>query len=538
MSMADAEVGATAARSRCFAFIFPMAAGHINPSLPVARRLVQLGHQVHYLCREQMRAAIQDTGATFHSDVEHEPELYNGREPGLIGAMEDFKKEHGMEGASIMVALAKLREPMVELMLPGVLRWLRRLEPSAVLFCPMLNHEAAIAAKILGIPRVPILTIAGPGSLAKTFAEFMKRENLTPDDMVEMRRSFKPLRECFGRLKAEYGVTLGLTTHYKPMGLSEAVRDSSFTLVTTTRALQDAVPTDLARAYEEAKTRFEFVGPLLDGEGACRAAGHRYHMEEEQQVDAAQQQDPVALVREARALGRSVVLVSMGTVITGDSADLGWAARLRASDGQPRGLTGGELCQAAWGGVFDAFGAETPEGGPLLVVALGPQANALGGLRAPANAFCAPVLPQVDLLKAGVDLFLTHGGQNSFTEALSLGTPLVVCPGFGDQFTNARKAVDLGVGLQVERPMPDEDQEAPAAASYRTEVAAAVRRVFGEQPFRSAAAECAEQLRVAGGVSRAVALILDVSTPPGPKNAGKVVAETDASKAVACTAGA
>merc|ERR1712176_1259591 len=97
----------------------------------------------------------------------------------------------------------------------------------------------------------------------------------------------------------------------------------------------------------------------------------------------------------------------------------------------------------------------------------GKQENALGELQPPSNACCVPSLPQVDLLKAGVDLFLTHGGQNSFMEALSFGVPVVVCPGFGDQPVNAKKAVAMGVGLQVERPVPDDGEEAMAMVSYQ-----------------------------------------------------------------------
>ena len=39
-------LNSTAMESRLrFAFVFPMASGHINPSLPVARGLVKLGHE-------------------------------------------------------------------------------------------------------------------------------------------------------------------------------------------------------------------------------------------------------------------------------------------------------------------------------------------------------------------------------------------------------------------------------------------------------------------------------------------------------------
>ena len=45
-----------------FAFAFPMATGHINPSLPLARSLVELGHEVHYLSRDEMQQMIEKTG--------------------------------------------------------------------------------------------------------------------------------------------------------------------------------------------------------------------------------------------------------------------------------------------------------------------------------------------------------------------------------------------------------------------------------------------------------------------------------------------
>merc|ERR1719384_484820 len=125
----------------------------------------------------------------------------------------------------------------------------------------------------------------------------------------------------------------------------------------------------------------------------------------------------------------------------------------------------------------------------------------------PANAICAPELPQVDLLKAGVDLFLTHGGQNSFTEALATGTPLVVCPGFADQPANAQKAVDMGVGLKVDRPDCDPGHERRTKAAYRAEVKAALHAALTNSSLKAAAVSCGEGLRAAGGVPRAVEIV-------------------------------
>ena len=57
-----------------FAFCFPMATGHLNPSLPVAQALRNLGHEVHYLSRKEMEPMIQSTGATF-TDVASQQKL-------------------------------------------------------------------------------------------------------------------------------------------------------------------------------------------------------------------------------------------------------------------------------------------------------------------------------------------------------------------------------------------------------------------------------------------------------------------------------
>ena len=46
-------------------FVFPSAAGHVNPSLPLARGLVARGWAVDYLAIPQFKEAIEDTGAAF-----------------------------------------------------------------------------------------------------------------------------------------------------------------------------------------------------------------------------------------------------------------------------------------------------------------------------------------------------------------------------------------------------------------------------------------------------------------------------------------
>ena len=70
----------------------------------------------------------------------------------MYGALGSLQEEHGMKGESLTRARLKLREVAVELMLPGTLRWLQKIKARAVLHCPMINLEAAVAAKVAGIP--------------------------------------------------------------------------------------------------------------------------------------------------------------------------------------------------------------------------------------------------------------------------------------------------------------------------------------------------------------------------------------------------
>ncbi|MGW1598267.1 glycosyltransferase [Streptomyces sp. NPDC002343] len=63
----------------------------------------------------------------------------------------------------------------------------------------------------------------------------------------------------------------------------------------------------------------------------------------------------------------------------------------------------------------------------------------------PGHVHVTERVPQPLLLES-VDLFVTHGGFNSVREALRTGTPLAVLPHFGDQYTNARRVTELGLG--------------------------------------------------------------------------------------------
>lgn len=67
----------------------------------------------------------------------------------------------------------------------------------------------------------------------------------------------------------------------------------------------------------------------------------------------------------------------------------------------------------------------------------------------PSNVHIYDYVPQLRVLKMA-DVFVTHGGMNSVSEALVYGTPMVVIPFVSDQPVNASCVERLGIGRRLE----------------------------------------------------------------------------------------
>jgi UDP:flavonoid glycosyltransferase YjiC (YdhE family) len=136
-----------------------------------------------------------------------------------------------------------------------------------------------------------------------------------------------------------------------------------------------------------------------------------------------------------------------------------------------------------------------------LIVSKGPQA---GLFELPPNAWGDEVLPQPAILP-GVDLVITHGGNNTTTEALHFGKPTVVLPLFWDQYDNAERLDERGLGVRLD-----------TYRCSRAELGAAIDRMLADAEAGARLRALAARLQTDPGVVRAADLIERVAAAGTP----------------------
>jgi MGT family glycosyltransferase len=136
--------------------------------------------------------------------------------------------------------------------------------------------------------------------------------------------------------------------------------------------------------------------------------------------------------------------------------------------------------------------AELAEAPYRIVVSKGPQH---GELELAENMAGEEFLPQTEVLPK-IDLVITHGGNNTVTECLHFGKPMVVLPIFWDQHDNAQRIDETGFGARLD--------------TYRhsgEELTGAIDRLLADTELRSRLAATSERLHGAHGTERAADLI-------------------------------
>jgi UDP:flavonoid glycosyltransferase YjiC (YdhE family) len=110
------------------------------------------------------------------------------------------------------------------------------------------------------------------------------------------------------------------------------------------------------------------------------------------------------------------------------------------------------------------------------------------------NMAGAEFLPQTRVIPL-VDAVITHGGNNTTTEALHFGRPMVVLPLFWDQYDNAQRMQELGLGVRLDTYRLT---EAEMDAALATVLAPAVRDRL---------AALGERIRARDGLRRAADVV-------------------------------
>ncbi|MDA8436179.1 MAG: glycosyltransferase [Actinomycetales bacterium] len=122
------------------------------------------------------------------------------------------------------------------------------------------------------------------------------------------------------------------------------------------------------------------------------------------------------------------------------------------------------------------------------IVSKGPQA---GEYELADNMVGAEFLPQTTLIPQ-VDVVITHGGNNTTTEALHFGKPMILLPLFWDQYDNAQRMHELGFGVRLPTySFTEEEMDAALATvldpAKRAELAAIGERVRARDGLRRGA---------------------------------------------------
>jgi MGT family glycosyltransferase len=136
-----------------------------------------------------------------------------------------------------------------------------------------------------------------------------------------------------------------------------------------------------------------------------------------------------------------------------------------------------------------------------VIVSKGPLADQI---RLHDNMTGEGFLPQPSILPQ-IDLVITHGGNNTVTEAFHNGKPMVVLPLFWDQVDNAQRVDETGFGVRL-----------PAYDFEDAQLTGAIDRLLADRKLRDRMAAMSARVRGTSGTTRAADLIERVAVTGQP----------------------
>lgn len=117
----------------------------------------------------------------------------------------------------------------------------------------------------------------------------------------------------------------------------------------------------------------------------------------------------------------------------------------------------------------------------------------------PGNVHLGSWYPQPAVIPH-VDLFIHHGGNNSFNEALYFGKPALIMPFCWDGLDNAARIHDTGYGEQL-----------PRYSWSDEELAGAIERLLGDAAMHQRLAHVSRRMKAAKGTEKAAQIIARIA---------------------------
>ena len=135
------------------------------------------------------------------------------------------------------------------------------------------------------------------------------------------------------------------------------------------------------------------------------------------------------------------------------------------------------------------------------IVSKGPQHELI---TLAANMVGEEFLPQPAILPL-VDLVITHGGNNTVTESWYFGKPMIVLPLFWDQYDNAQRVDELGLGKRL-----------PTYSFENEQLSGAIDDLLANEPLNTHLSAMSARLQGIPGTTKAADLIERLSIEKGP----------------------
>lgn len=453
--------------------------GHVNPGLPIARALVERGHEVWWYTGRRFRGAIEATGARYvpmRSAYDFDDRDLRAAFPELAGRRGWARRNVGLRRIFL--------DPI-----PGQVADLRRILSefhADVLLAENMFVGAGIAHE-LGGPPWATFGISVLGIDSRDTAPF---NTLLPPDSSRLGRLRNRLLNVFARRVILRDANQHFDRLRASLGLP-AVRGGLYDVISPYLYMQASTP-----AFEYPRSdlppQVHFIGPLL--------------------FEPAKQFTPPGWWGDLQS-GRPVVLVNQGTIATDPNDLIVPTLRALAEENvlvvattggkpvesiklePPRDEELRELIVQARMMAMPAVmgGLGIPPSGLLPAGAPTPPRARLDAL--PPNARVEPFIPFAQLMPH-VDVMVTNGGNGGVQFALAHGVPLVVAGATEEKPEIAARVAWSGAGIDLKTGKPTPEQ-----------IRAAVRDVLLLQGYRRHAERIRDDYRRHDAPSEAVELL-------------------------------